>query len=65
MRLQRISADHEEVRTDQRDKPRFDSDLSNLLSRLAPKYLPLPRGGTLEALNLGGARAALTLLGTQ
>ncbi len=34
MRLQRISADHEEVRTDQRDKPRFDSDLSNLLSRL-------------------------------
>ncbi len=24
-----------------------------------------PRGGTLEALNLGGSRAALTLLGTQ
>ncbi len=34
MRLQRISADHEEVKTDQRDKPMSDSDLSNLLSRL-------------------------------
>ncbi len=27
--------------------------------------LHYPRGGTLEALNLGGARAALTLLGAR
>lgn len=34
VRFQRISADHEEVRIDQRDKTMSDSDLSNLLSRL-------------------------------
>ncbi len=34
VRFQRISADHEEVRIDQRDKPMSDSDPSNLLSRL-------------------------------
>ncbi len=34
VRFQRISADHEEVRIDQRDKPMSDSDQSNLLSRL-------------------------------
>lgn len=34
VRFQRISADHEEVRIDQRDKPMSDSDLSNLLNRL-------------------------------
>ncbi len=34
VRFQRISADHEEVRIDQRDKPMSDSDPTNLLSRL-------------------------------
>ncbi len=34
VRFQSISADHEEVKIDQRDKPMSDSDPSNLLSRL-------------------------------
>ncbi len=34
VRFQPISADHEELRIDQRDKPMSDSDPSNLLSRL-------------------------------
>ncbi len=34
VRFQSISAEHEEVKIDQRDKPMSDSDPSNLLSRL-------------------------------
>ncbi|CAM4557621.1 unnamed protein product [Leuciscus chuanchicus] len=34
VRFQRISADHEEVRVDQKDKPESGTDPSNLLSRL-------------------------------
>ncbi|XP_056303592.1 uncharacterized protein LOC130215772 [Danio aesculapii] len=34
VKFQRISADHEEVRIDEKEEPLSDSDLSNLLSRL-------------------------------